>query len=467
MSVPKERSPESGQKEPETQEDDELGLQEPSKEEQGKGQTPKPVFNPLTLIKEDLNQIKEEVKKMFKEKDSDPKPSQSVERSSSPLAFLKDELSSVFRIGPSRDREKKDVAKKDDSRNNPRIKASGAERPDEPFKGLFRREKPLLKTAQTNPMKDSKTSKADLETNPTKRQKATEKTQKSISTTNGLTQSEVSQLTGCGSVRRTERTESLAPAPQSEMILVSKTGAAPDKSKTNLWQEVSLPAAEEKKNAPLEETLSSEISLIPLITDLSHEPTEDFWSLKNSAIYLTFEPNTANSEIRLADGNRKATRDWSTHRPADHPDRFERCPQVLCREGLLSLAYWEVTWSGGADIGVTYNNISRDGDPASCLLGHNERSWSLECSDGFYTPCHNKRRFQSSSPEPFTNRVGVYLDYLAGRLSFFCVSRDAMVHLHTFTSTFTEPLYPGFWVWASSGSVTLCQVELDWERLLK
>lgn len=226
MSVPEEPSPEKGQKQPETQEDDDLGLQEPNrKDEQGTGQTPKSVFNPLTLIKEDLNQIKEEVKKMFKDKDSDPKPSQSVERSNSPLTFLKDELSSVFRIGPSRDREKKDVAKTDDSRNNPSIKASGAERPDEPFKGLFRREKPLLKTAQTNHMKESKKSKADLEANQTKLHKASEKTQQSISTINGLTQSPVSQLTGCGSVRRTERTESLAPAPQSEMITVSKTGA--------------------------------------------------------------------------------------------------------------------------------------------------------------------------------------------------------------------------------------------------
>lgn len=151
----------------------------------------------------------------------------------------------------------------------------------------------------------------------------------------------------------------------------------------------------------------------------------------------------------------------------DHPDRFERCPQVLCREGLLDSVYWEVAWSGGADIGVTYNNISRNGDAASCLLGHNERSWSLECAEGFYTPCHDNKRYKSSSPQPFTRRVGVYLDWSAGALSFYGVSKDAMVHLHTFTSTFSEPLYPAFWVWDYEGAVSLCQVELDWERLLQ
>jgi len=182
---------------------------------------------------------------------------------------------------------------------------------------------------------------------------------------------------------------------------------------------------------------------------------------------LTLDPNTANSELHLTDCNRKAIRVWSDHRPLGHPDRFERCPQVLCREGLLHSVYWEVEWSGGADIGVTYNSISRDGDTASCLLGHAEKSWSLECSEGSYTACHLNKRFRSSTPLPFTHRVGVYLNWSAGSLSFYSISQDTMVHLHTFTSTFTEPLYPCFWVWAYDGSVSLSQVELDWERLLQ
>ncbi|XP_043985189.1 E3 ubiquitin/ISG15 ligase TRIM25-like isoform X1 [Gambusia affinis] len=459
MNVPKEPP---AVKPPETREDDDIGPEEPkAKDEQGKDfpkttQTAKPAFNPLTLIKEDFNQFKEEMKKMFMDKDSDPKPSPSAEKSSGPLTLLKEELSNVFRFGPSRDQETKNVGKKEDSRNYPRTKASRGERPDETLKSLFRREKPLLTTAQTN---QANKSKADLEINPTKQNKKTENTQKSTAPINSLDKSRVSQMTGFGSEKRNGKTKTTKP--QSEKLFAS--AAAPDKSQTRIWEN----EEKEEENEPLEKVLSSEVSLIPLGTNLSHQPTEDFWSLKNSAIYLTFDPNTANSELRLTDGNRKASRDWLTDRRVEHPERFEQCPQVLCREGLLDLAYWEVSWSGGADIGVTYNNISRDGDMASCLLGHNQRSWSLECSNGFYTPCHNNKRFQSCSPEPFSNRVGVYLNCPEGTLSFFCVSKDAMVHLHTFTSTFTEPLYPGFWVWASDGSVTLCQVELYWERLLK
>lgn len=189
--------------------------------------------------------------------------------------------------------------------------------------------------------------------------------------------------------------------------------------------------------------------------------------LPTVATYLTLDPNTASSELRLSDGNRKAIRDWLNPWPSEHPDRFEGCPQVLCREGLLDSVYWEVEWSGGADIGVTYNSISRDKDPMSCLLGHNRWSWSLECSEGRYTPCHNNKRFRSSSPEPFTHRIGVFINWPEESLSFYCISKEAMVHLHTFSSSFTEPLYPGFWVWSSDGSVSLCQVELDWERLLQ
>ncbi|KAJ8278280.1 hypothetical protein GJAV_G00085880 [Gymnothorax javanicus] len=44
-----------------------------------------------------------------------------------------------------------------------------------------------------------------------------------------------------------------------------------------------------------------------------------------------------------------------------------------------------------------------------------------------------------------TERIGVYLDHRAGTLSFYSVS-DTMTLLHRVQTTFTQPLYPGFWV---------------------
>ncbi|KAG8548951.1 hypothetical protein GDO81_023405 [Engystomops pustulosus] len=42
--------------------------------------------------------------------------------------------------------------------------------------------------------------------------------------------------------------------------------------------------------------------------------------------------------------------------------------------------------------------------------------------------------------------VGIYLDYEAGRLSFYQLC-DPIRHLHTFTTSFTEPLYAAFYLY--------------------
>lgn len=57
------------------------------------------------------------------------------------------------------------------------------------------------------------------------------------------------------------------------------------------------------------------------------------------------------------------------------------------------------------------------------------------------------------------SRMVVYLDWHAGVLSFYRVSSDTLVYLHTFHGTFTEPLYPAFGIELNSGSsVSLCQM---------
>ncbi len=62
-------------------------------------------------------------------------------------------------------------------------------------------------------------------------------------------------------------------------------------------------------------------------------------------------------------------------------------------------------------------------------------------------------------PHHCCNIIGVYLDQPAGSLSFYNVSSETgkMIHIYTFHSTFTEPLYSGFGVGVDSGSsVCLC-----------
>ena len=150
----------------------------------------------------------------------------------------------------------------------------------------------------------------------------------------------------------------------------------------------------------------------------------------------------------------------------DHPERFDSQVQVLCREGLTGRCYWEVERRGGVVIGVTYRGITRRGGGDDSMLGGNNKSWSLECYDDGYIAWYNR----SSTPLPLplrpsgSTRVGVYLDWPAGSLSFYRVSpgvggsSHTLTLIHTFSTTFTqEDLLPGFRFWYGPGSsASLC-----------
>ncbi|XP_048856987.1 stonustoxin subunit beta-like [Brienomyrus brachyistius] len=172
---------------------------------------------------------------------------------------------------------------------------------------------------------------------------------------------------------------------------------------------------------------------------------------------LTLDPNTANRLLSLSEGNRKVT--WGAKQPyPDHPERFDSWYQVLCRESLTGRCYWEAEWRGdGAEIGVTYKGIGRKGESDDCLLGANDKSWMLRCSTHRYSVRHNNKRTIIPIEASNSRRVGVYLDRAAGTLSFYRVSFDGLTLLYSFTSSFTEPLCPGFWVYTNS-SVSLCML---------
>ncbi|XP_071398294.1 NACHT, LRR and PYD domains-containing protein 12-like [Centroberyx affinis] len=179
--------------------------------------------------------------------------------------------------------------------------------------------------------------------------------------------------------------------------------------------------------------------------------------LRKYACELTLDPNTANRNLFLSEDNRKVTWVEEDQPYPDHPERFDNWKQLLCRNGLTGRCYWEVEWEGGVYIGVTYRGISRRGGGEDCRLGGNEKSWCLFCSSNRYSVWHNDR--QTVIPPPSSsdsNRVAVYLDWPAGSLSFYRVSSDTLIHIHTFHSTFTEPLYPGFGIgsgfWSGSRS---------------
>ncbi|XP_076846974.1 stonustoxin subunit beta-like [Brachyhypopomus gauderio] len=174
--------------------------------------------------------------------------------------------------------------------------------------------------------------------------------------------------------------------------------------------------------------------------------------LRKYVCEFTLDPNTAHRELSLSEGNRKVmcVEKWQSY--PDHPDRFDYYEQVVCRESVCGRCYWEAEWSGDdVVIAVTYKGINRKGGSDDCRFGWNIKSWRLRCSNNRYSVRHNKKRTDISVPST-SNRVGVYVDWTAGTLSFYSVSSltHTLTHLYTFNSTFTQPLYAGFEPWQST-----------------
>ncbi|XP_034534262.1 tripartite motif-containing protein 16-like [Notolabrus celidotus] len=185
-----------------------------------------------------------------------------------------------------------------------------------------------------------------------------------------------------------------------------------------------------------------------LLSDPEPEPKTRAEFLKYSRD-ITLDPNTANKQLLLSDGNRKATYIFKPQAYSRHPDRFTDWSQVLSGEGLTGRCYWEVEWRGGVYVAVADKNISRAGNSDTSGFGRNDKSWALYCSNNRYNFWYNKVKTPVSGPE--SSRVGVYLDHRAGILSFYSVSKT-MTLLHRVQTTFTQPLHAGLWIYSYPGS---------------
>ncbi|KAJ7983958.1 hypothetical protein DPEC_G00368560 [Dallia pectoralis] len=193
--------------------------------------------------------------------------------------------------------------------------------------------------------------------------------------------------------------------------------------------------------------ISTTVNIVDVLLPPEPKTREQFLQY---SCQLTLDPNTAHKQLSLSEGNRKVTATEQDQPYPDHPDRFTKYIQVLCREGLSGRCYWEVEWERGAYISVSYKDISRTDE-----FGSNNKSWSLWCySDGYYFR-HNNVVTKVSGPQ--SSRIGVYLDYKSGTLSFYSVS-DTMTLLHRVQTTFTQPLYPGFSLSWFNATAELCKL---------
>ncbi|XP_072889311.1 zinc-binding protein A33-like [Hemitrygon akajei] len=173
-------------------------------------------------------------------------------------------------------------------------------------------------------------------------------------------------------------------------------------------------------------------------------------------VSVTLDVETANPWLEVSE-DRKSVRCTGTRR--DLPDTGKRFTNWLCvlgSEGFTSgRHYWEVEVTGNRwwFLGVAAESVERKGGV----------TWSPET--GFWRIARKDDvMWVFTSPVsrlpagPIPGRVGVYLRYESGTVSFY--NAETKSHLHTFTGNkFTEKLYPFFgfgyeneWLRICSGS---------------
>ncbi|XP_063284245.1 nuclear factor 7, ovary-like [Pelobates fuscus] len=173
---------------------------------------------------------------------------------------------------------------------------------------------------------------------------------------------------------------------------------------------------------------------------------------------MLLDVNTAGNNVTVS-GDMK-TVSWSDinqSRP-ETPERFQFNQILSSRSFSSGRHYWEVNGSksGWWSVGVTYPSIDRKG--VYSVIGCNNKSWCMYRGDNnLYHMIHDSNIIKLT-PSASSQRLGLYLDYEAGRLSFY-EFRDPIIHLHTFTATFTEPLHAIFRVYGDNAKLRISCTE--------
>ncbi|KAM4632511.1 tripartite motif-containing protein 14-like [Discoglossus pictus] len=167
-------------------------------------------------------------------------------------------------------------------------------------------------------------------------------------------------------------------------------------------------------------------------------------SYVQKASCLLIDVNTAGNNVSVSQDFKTISRSEINQQRPKNPERFLGYPQALSITSFSSgRHYWEVDTSehGKWRVGMAYRSMERQGRRSS--IGVNNKSWCLRSSDKNLSVLHDSIKTQLPHKSSI-QRFGVFLDYEAGRLSFYELC-DPIRLLHTFTATFTEPLHAAFW----------------------
>ncbi|XP_065104767.1 E3 ubiquitin-protein ligase TRIM39-like [Paramisgurnus dabryanus] len=164
--------------------------------------------------------------------------------------------------------------------------------------------------------------------------------------------------------------------------------------------------------------------------------------MQQYAVDVTLDPDTAHHELILSHDGKQVRHENIQQNLPDNPERFDDCLSVLGKEGFTTgRFYYEVHVTGKTkwNLGVVRESINRKGD---VIISPENGYWVLCLRDGGdYWVVANPSVYLSLRVKP--QKVGVFVDYEEGLVSFYDVDSGSHVYLYTGQS-FSDKLLPYF-----------------------
>uniref|UniRef100_A0A8C9Z7N0 B30.2/SPRY domain-containing protein n=1 Tax=Sander lucioperca TaxID=283035 RepID=A0A8C9Z7N0_SANLU len=189
-----------------------------------------------------------------------------------------------------------------------------------------------------------------------------------------------------------------------------------------------------KRSTELEETLSKEMK--ELCADVELKMVQQY------VVDVTLDPDTASSYLILSDVGKQVKCSDIQNDVLDNPLRFSICNGVLGKQSFSSgRFYYEVEVGGKTewDLGVANESVIRKG---KIRLSPKNGFWSIWLRNvDEYKALAGPGVLLSLKSRP--QKVGVFVDYEEGLVSFYDVDAAALIYSFTGCS-FTEKIYPYF-----------------------
>ncbi|XP_055487821.1 zinc-binding protein A33-like [Leucoraja erinacea] len=159
-------------------------------------------------------------------------------------------------------------------------------------------------------------------------------------------------------------------------------------------------------------------------------------------VSVTLDLETVHAQLEVSEDQKRVKLTGTGRRLPDTEKRFTDRSCVLGSEGFTSgRHYWEVEVAGSRywSLGVAAESVERK---SLVTLTPETGVWRIRRRDDVFDALTSPPSPLSARPIP--GRVGVYLSYESGTVSFY--DADTKSHFYTFTgNSFTEKLYPFFW----------------------